>query len=115
MGTELGTKLMIVTPSPSHKQCTALFTSHNMGTETSVSTRSLSCCILYGDKKIIPNMGTELGTKLMIVTPNPMRKQCTALFTSHNTGTETSVEFNKSKINDFASDRKIIPDMGTET
>jgi len=34
-------------------------------------------------------MGTELGTKLMIVTPNPMRKQCTALFTSHNTGTET--------------------------
>ena len=59
MGTELGTKLMIVTPSPSHKQCTALFTSHNMGTETSVSTRSLSCCILYGDKKIIPDMGTE--------------------------------------------------------
>lgn len=30
-------------------------------------------------------------------------------------GTETSVGFNKSKINDFASDRKIIPDMGTET
>ena len=33
-------------------------------------------------------MGTELGKKLKIVIISPMRKQCTALFTSHNMGTD---------------------------
>lgn len=33
MGTELGTKLMIVIPSLARKQCTMLFTSYNMGSE----------------------------------------------------------------------------------
>ena len=59
-------------------------------------------------------MGTELGTKLMIVTPNPMRKQCTALFTSHNTGTETSNSCHSSYRHTTA-DKNIIPNTGTET
>ena len=33
-------------------------------------------------------MGTELSKNLKIIVPSPMRKQCIALFTSHNTGAD---------------------------
>ena len=46
-------------------------------------------------------MGMELDTKLIIVVSSPMRKQCTALFTSHNTGTETFVHKTVSKVSFF--------------
>ena len=60
-----------------------------MGTETSYQYENHKCLSNQAcNKKVIPNMGTEHGTKLKFVVSSPMSKQCTAFFTSHNTGSD---------------------------